>query len=184
MILMPNDDLNARLWDAFAAECAAYMKYTFFAQATRQEGFQQIGDIFEETAENEKAHARLWFQALGQLRDGKQPGDTLNNLLSAAEGERLEWTEQYRECAQSARSAGDSALALRFEGVGAVEASHEKRFRALMDRLNAGETFICPQNPQAVWRCRFCGHLHTGPEAPASCPVCGYPQAYFELNAG
>ena len=180
---MPQPNTERRLWDAFAAECAAYMKYTFYAQAARQEGFQQIADIFEETAENEKAHARLWFQALGAFLDGKQPGDTLKNLQAAADGEHLEWTNQYRECADDARKEGETALADRFEGVGAIEASHEERFRLLIDRLEKGETFARPGDPNAVWRCRFCGHLHTGAQAPETCPVCGHPQTFFEINA-
>ena len=180
---MPKPNTERRLWDAFAAECAAYMKYTFYAQAARQEGFQQIADIFEETAENEKAHARLWFMALGAFPDGKQPGDTLKNLTSAADGEHMEWEKQYRECAADARREGEEALAAQFEGVAAVEASHEERFRTLIDRVNQGEVFARPGDPNAVWRCRFCGHLHTAAQAPDTCPVCGYPQTYYEINA-
>ncbi|MBO4925719.1 MAG: rubrerythrin family protein [Clostridia bacterium] len=172
-----------RLWDAFAAECAAYMKYTFYAQAARKEGFQQIADIFEETAKNEQAHARLWLTALGQLPDGTQPGDTEKCLRAAIQGERAEWTEQYPECAREASEAGDAALQRQFEGVGAVEASHEQRFQTLLDRLLTGTVFARREGDVPVWRCRFCGHLHTGMEAPSPCPVCRYPQTYFEINA-
>ena len=179
---MPKPASERRLWDAFAAECAAYMKYTFYAQAARREGFQQIADIFEETAENEKAHARLWFMALGRFADGKQPGDTAKNLRAAIQGEREEWTRQYKECAQDAKKEGEGALVKQFEGVAAVEASHEKRFLAVLSRLEAGQTFSRPEDPGAAWRCRFCGHVQTGINAPESCPVCGYPQAYFEIS--
>ena len=179
---MPDTAVERRLWDTFAAECAAYMKYTFFAQAARQEGFERIADIFEETASNEKAHARLWFQALGAFPDGKQSGDTLKNLQAAAQGEHMEWEKQYRECAADARQAGDEVLAARFEGVAAIEADHETRFRDLIARMRNGETFSRPSAPGTLWRCRFCGHTQPGAAAPDTCPVCDYPQAYFEVN--
>ena len=168
-----------RLQDAFAAECAAYMKYIFYAQAARQEGLEQIADVLEETADNEKAHARLWFLALGEFAPGKQPGDTLKNLRAAAEGERLEWTEQYRQCAADARRERESLLEKQFEGVAAIEAGHEARFRALIERLEQGAFFSRPDQPGTLWRCRFCGHLHTGAQAPESCPVCGHPQGFY-----
>ena len=172
---------ESRLWDAFAAESAAYMKYTLFAQAARQEGYQQIADIFEETAKNEQAHARLWLSALGQLPDGSTPGDTEKCLRAAIQGEHAEWTEQYPECARDA--ADDPALQKRFEGVGAIEASHEQRFRTLLDRLASSTVFSRAEECAPVWRCRFCGHLHTGLQAPAACPVCNHPQTFFEINA-
>ena len=177
---MPEPSAESRLWDAFAAECAAYMKYTFYAQAARQEGYQQIADIFDMTAKNEQAHARLWLTALGQFPDGTHPGDTEKNLRAAIEGERLEWTRQYPECAQSASE--DPALQSQFQGVGAIEASHEQRFQTLLDRLTSGALFERPDQDAPVWCCRFCGHLHTAVQAPDACPVCQRPQNYFEIN--
>ncbi|MBQ9265394.1 MAG: rubrerythrin family protein [Clostridia bacterium] len=171
-----------RLWDAFAAESAAYMKYTFYAQAARREGLHQIADIFDETAKNEEAHARLWFTALGELAEGNQPGDTLKNLLSAADGEHMEWTEQYKQCAADAKKEGNAPLQKQFEGVAAIEASHEDRFRALIGHLQNDTVFSRPQQDN-TWRCRFCGHLQSGDQAPQSCPVCSHPQGYYELNA-
>ncbi len=179
---MPKPATERRLWDAFAAECAAYMKYTFYAQAARQEGLQQIAAVFEQTAENEKAHARLWLLALGAFPDGTCPGDTLKNLRSAAEGERSEWTEQYKECAADARKEGEARLIGQFEGVAAVEASHEQRFRTLIGLLESNQLYSSREKPGMLWRCRFCGHRHTGPQAPEACPVCGYPKGYFERS--
>lgn len=180
---MPQPATEQRLWDAFASECAAYMKYTFYAQAARQEGYQQIADIFEETAKNEQAHARLWLTALGAFPDGSNPGDTEKNLRAAIHGEHSEWTLQYQECAQDAARESESGLQAQFQGVAAVEASHEQRFQTLLDRLTAGTVFSRPGEEAPVWRCRFCGHLHTGALAPDPCPVCQYPQTYFEINA-
>lgn len=179
---MPQPATQRRLWDAFAAECAAYMKYTFYGQAARKEGYEQIADLFDRTASNEQAHARLWLMALGQLASGDQPGDTLKNLRAAAQGERLEWTEQYKECAKDAQGEGEQALAKRFEAVAAIEASHERRFRALIDQLEKGQVFSRPETPSFLWRCRYCGHGHTGAQAPETCPVCSHPQAFFEPN--
>lgn len=180
---MPKPNTERRLWDSFAAESAAAMKYSFFARAARREGYQQIADIFEETAANEQAHAWLWFQALGVMASGDQPGDTIKNLTAAAEGEHEEWTIQYPECARDARDEGETILEKRFEYVAAIEASHEKRFRTLIEKLEKSQVFSRPDQPQAIWRCRHCGHLHTGPQAPGICPVCSHPQAYFELES-
>lgn len=180
---MPKPATERRLWNAFAAECAAYMKYTFFAQAARQEGYQQIADIFEETAKNEQAHARLWLKALGELPDGSQPGDTEKCLRAAIQGEHSEWTEQYPESARDAAAENEAGLQSQFEGVSAIEASHEQRFQTLLDRLTSGAVFTRAEECAPVWRCRFCGHLHTGLQAPSPCPVCQYPQTYFEINA-
>jgi len=180
---MPQPATERRLWDAFAAESAAYMKYTFYAQAARKEGYQQIADIFEETAKNEQAHARLWFTALGAFPDGSAPGDTEKNLRAAIEGEHSEWTKQYKECARDAAEENEGALQRQFEGVGAVEASHEQRFQTLLNRLQSGTVFARAEEDIPVWRCRFCGHLHAALQAPAQCPVCQYPQTYFEINA-
>ena len=177
---MPHPAAPSRLWDAFAAECAAYMKYVFFAQAARKEGYEQIADIFDTTAANEKAHAFLWLTALGALRDGTDPGDTLKNLQAAAEGEREEWTVLYKECAAAANQDGDAALKKRFEDAAAIEAFHEKGFRRLIEQMQNGEIFSRPDQPDALWRCRFCGHIHAGSQAPTACPVCGKPQAFYQ----
>lgn len=180
---MPKPNTERRLWEAFSAESAAAMRYTLYAQAARREGYQQIGDILEETASNEQAHARLWLMALGALPNGDQPGDTLKNLRAAAQVEHKEWNEEYKQCAQTAQQDGESALEKQFEMVAAIEASHEERFQALIKNLEEGAVFSKPQQPAAVWRCRFCGHLHAASEACQVCPVCGHPQAFFELEA-
>ena len=179
---MPKPATERRLWDAFAAEAAAVLKYTFYAQAARQEGYQQIADLFEQTAENEKAHARMWLLALGALPDGTQPGDTVKNLQSAIQGEHAEWTVQYKECARDAEKEGEKRLVAQFEGVAAIEASHEERFQTVLSHLKDGTEFSRPDAPGTPWRCRFCGHVHIGAQAPETCPVCGYPQAYFEIS--
>lgn len=180
---MPKEKTTRRLWDSFAAESAAAMKYNFYAQAARREGYQQIADILEKTAANETMHAKLWLNALEEMASGEQPGDTAKNLRKAAQGEHEEWTKQYKECALDARAEGEEMIAQRFERVAAIEASHEKRFLKLVENLESGQVFSKPQQPAAVWRCRVCGHLHTGPEAPKACPVCAHAQAYFELEA-
>lgn len=180
---MPKPATVRRLWDAFAAECAASMKYTFYAQAARKEGYQEIADIFEETAMNEQAHARLWLLALGAFPDGSQAGDTEKNLRSAIQGERMEWEKQYKECAFDAKKDGEAGLEKQFEGVAAVEASHEERFRAVLARLEDGTLFCRPGQTDTLWRCRFCGHTQPGAQAPAACPVCAYPQGYFRTEA-
>ena len=180
---MPKPNTQRCLWEAFSAESAAAMRYTLYAQAARREGYQQIADILEETASNEQGHAKLWLMALGALPNGDQPGDTLKNLRAAAQVEHKEWSEEYKQCAQIAQQDGECALEKQFDLVAAIEASHEERFQTLVKNLEDGTVFSKPQQSAAVWRCRFCGHLHTGPEAPESCPVCAHPQAFFELNA-
>lgn len=172
--------VEQRLWEAFASECAAYVKYSFFADAARKEGFGRIGEIFDKTAANEKAHARIWFRALNMLHDGAQPGDTLKNLKAAADGEHMEWEIQYKECADAARAENQPELARRFDLVAAVEANHEKSFRQVIGELEQGTVFSRPDQPAFVWRCRHCGHIHIGPEAPEQCPLCSHPKAYFE----
>lgn len=180
-MLKPNT--TRRLWDSFAAESAAATKYDFYAQAARREGYQQIADILEQTAANERMHAKLWLNALEEMASGQQPGDTVKNLKKAAQGEHEEWTKQYKECARDARDEGEEAIAQRFERVAAIEASHEERFLKLIENLESGQVFSRPEAPATVWRCRVCGHLHTGPEAPKVCPVCAHAQAFFEMEA-
>ena len=166
---------EANLWKAFAGESMARNKYTYFASKAKKEGFEQIAAIFEETAGNEKEHAKLWFKALSGI------GDTAANLLAAAEGEHEEWTEMYKEMAETAKAEGFEKLAFLFEGVGKIEKEHEERYLTLLKNLDEGMVFKRAQ--VKVWYCRNCGHLEYGTEAPKVCPVCGHPQAYFEIKA-
>ena len=166
---------EANLWKAFAGESQARNKYTYFASRARKEGYEQIAAIFEETAGNEKEHAKLWFKALSGI------GDTAANLLAAAEGEHEEWTEMYKEMAQTAREEGFIALADAFDAVAKIEKSHEDRYVQLAENLAKGEVFKRAQ--VKVWYCRNCGHLEYGLEAPEVCSVCSHPRAYFEIKA-
>lgn len=162
---------------AFAGESQARNKYTYYAARARSEGYQQIAGIFEETAGNEKEHAKLWFKA---LHGGEIP-DTMTNLLDAAEGEHYEWAEMYKEFAEEAKAEGFSKLAAQFELIGDIEKSHEERYRNLRDNIKDGKVFARQQ--KEVWFCRNCGHLHDSLEAPAICPACIHPQAFFEIRA-
>ena len=166
---------EANLWKAFAGESMARNKYTYFASRARKDGYEQIAAIFEETAGNEKEHAKLWFKALSGI------GDTAANLLAAAEGEHEEWTEMYKELAVTAREQGFHELADAFAAVANIEKSHEERYVKLAENLTNSEVFKRAQ--VKVWYCRNCGHLEYGTEAPKVCPVCAHPQAYFELKA-
>ena len=162
------------LWTAFAGESQARNKYTYFASVAKKEGYEQIAAIFEETANNEKEHAKLWFKALGEVKD------TPSNLLSAAEGENYEWTDMYDTFAREAEEEGFTKLAAQFRGVAAIEKTHEERYRALLKNVEEKQVFekagIC------VWECRNCGHIHIGVKAPEVCPVCAHPKAYFEIR--
>jgi rubrerythrin len=164
------------LWTAFAGESQARNKYTYFASAARQEGFQQIAAIFEETADNEKEHAKRIFKLLKGL------GDTAANLAEAAKGEHYEWTTMYRDFEQVAREEGFSEIAVFFREVAEVEEEHEKRYRALLRNIEQGRVFW-RDDEQTKWRCRNCGYVHTGRTAPEVCPACAHPQAYYELLA-
>jgi rubrerythrin len=163
------------LMAAFAGESQARNKYTYFASKARKEGFEQIAAIFEETANNEKEHAKLWFKALGGI------GTTAENLVAAANGENEEWTEMYPEFARVAREEGFVALALQFEAVAKIEKEHEERYRKLLENVETAQVFA--KAGITVWVCRNCGHLHIGEAAPMVCPVCVHPQAYFEVKA-
>ncbi len=162
------------LWEAFAGESQARNKYTYFASVAKKNGYEQISALFLKTAENEKEHAKLWFKALGEL------GDTPANLLSAAEGENHEWTDMYERMAREADEEGFHELAEQFRGVAAIEKEHEERYRALLKNIENGEVF--KKAGVTVWECRNCGHIVVGTEAPAVCPVCNHPQAYFEVR--
>ena len=166
---------EANLWKAFAGESMARNKYTYFASKAKKEGYEQIAALFLETADNEKEHAKLWFKALSGI------GDTAANLKAAAAGENEEWTAMYKEMAETAREEGFQELAALFEGVGKIEKEHEERYLALLKNLDEGMVF--QKGDVFIWKCRNCGHIHVGKEAPKVCPVCAHPQAYFELQA-
>ena len=159
---------------AFAGESQARNKYTYFASVARKEGYEQIAAIFEQTANNEKEHAKLWFKALGGL------GDTAANLLAAAEGENYEWTDMYDQFAREAEEEGFTRLAYQFRAVAAIEKTHEERYRALLSNVEMQQVF--EKAEETMWECRNCGHLVIGKKAPVVCPVCEHPQSYFEVR--
>lgn len=162
---------------AFAGESQARNKYTYFASKARKEGYEQIGAIFEETADNEKEHAKLWFKYL----QGGDIKDTLTNLGIAADGEYYEWTDMYPGFAKIAREEGFTEIATKFELVGKIEKTHEERYRKLLANVKNGVVFI--GNDLSVWKCRNCGHIVIGKYAPEKCPVCGHSRSFFELRA-
>ena len=162
------------LAEAFAGESQARNKYTYFASVAKKEGFQQIAAIFEETANNEKEHAKLWFKHLQGI------GDTAANLKAAAEGEYYEWTDMYEQFAKDAEEEGFTALAKQFRMVAAIEKTHEERYRKLLANVEMQQVF--EKAEEAIWECRNCGHLVMGKKAPLACPVCAHPQSYFEIR--
>ena len=162
------------LMTAFAGESQARNKYTYFASVAKKEGYEQISAIFQQTADNEKEHAKLWFKALGGL------SDTAANLLAAAEGENYEWTDMYDTFAKEADEEGFKALAAQFRMVAAIEKSHEDRYRKLLANVEMQQVF--EKAEMTMWECRNCGHLVMGTKAPAACPVCAHPQSYFEVR--
>ena len=163
------------LQTAFAGESEARNKYTYFASVAKKEGYEQISALFLKTAENEKEHAKMWFKALGGL------SDTAANLLAAAEGENYEWTDMYDRFAKEAEEEGFVELAEKFRMVGAIEKSHEERYRALLQNVEMQTVFA--KGEMTMWECRNCGHLVMGKKAPAVCPVCAHPQSFFEVRA-
>jgi rubrerythrin len=162
------------LAQAFAGESQARNKYTYFASVAKKEGFEQIAAIFEETANNEKEHAKLWFKALGEL------GDTAKNLLHAAEGENYEWTDMYDGFAKDAEAEGFMELAAQFRMVAKIEKAHEERYRALLSNIEMNKVF--EKAEECMWECRNCGHLIMGKKALEMCPVCRHPKSYFEVR--
>jgi len=165
------------LMEAFAGESQARNKYSYFASKARKEGYEQIAAIFEETAGNEKEHAKMWFKLLC----GGEIPSTADNLKAAAAGENEEWTDMYKRMAEEAREEGFDEIAYLFSSVGAIEKEHEERYLKLLDNVNNGSVFVKKQ--KAVWICRNCGHLVDHERAPGKCPVCVHPQSYFELRA-
>ena len=162
------------LMEAFAGESQARNKYSYFASVAKKEGYQQIAAIFEQTANNEKEHAKMWFKALGEL------GTTDENLKAAAEGENYEWTDMYDRFAKEAEEEGFIELAAKFKMVAAIEKSHEERYRALLNNVEMQKVF--EKSEETMWECRNCGHLVIGKKAPQICPVCAHPQSYFEVR--
>lgn len=167
---------EANLMEAFAGESQARNKYTYFASVAKKEGYEQIAAIFEETAANEKEHAKMWFKELGGI------GDTVANLKAAAAGENFEWTDMYARMAAEAREEGFTRIALLFEKVGAIEKEHEERYLKLVANMEDDLVFKT-ETQETVWVCRNCGYVYVGEKAPKVCPVCAHPQAYFERKA-
>ena len=163
--------------EAFAGESQARNKYTYFASQAKKDGYVQIAAIFEETAANEKEHAKMWYKYL----NGGSIGDTAENLLAAAEGENYEWTDMYDRMAKEAREEGFTEIAAKFEAVGRVEKEHEARYRKLLENVKDGLVFSRDQ--EMIWQCSNCGHIVVGKKAPQVCPVCNHPQAYFQIKA-
>ena len=165
---------EANLMAAFAGESQARNKYTYFASVAKKEGYEQIAELFQKTADNEKEHAKLWFKALGGI------GDTAQNLLHAAEGENYEWTDMYEQFAKDAEEEGFKQLAYQFRAVAAIEKAHEERYRALLSNVEMQKVF--EKGEMTMWECRNCGHLVMGLKAPAVCPVCQHAQSFFEVR--
>ena len=160
---------------AFAGESMARNKYTYYASKAKKEGFEQISALFLKTADNEKEHAKMWFKELGGI------GNTAENLLHAAEGENYEWTDMYAGFAETAEAEGFYELAGKFRLVAAIEKHHEERYRALLKNVETAQVF--EKSEVKVWECRNCGHIVVGTKAPALCPTCDHPKAYFEVHA-
>ena len=165
------------LMTAFAGESQARNKYTYYASKAKKDGYVQIAKIFEETADNEKEHAKLWFKLL----EGGSVKDTISNLKAAAEGENFEWTDMYASFAREAREEGFDHIAALCEGVAAIEKEHEERYRKLIANIEGEAVFS--KDGDTIWQCRNCGHICVGQKAPEVCPVCAHPQAYFQVKA-
>ena len=168
---------EATLWEAFAGESQARNKYTYYASKAKKDGYVQIAKIFEETANNEKEHAKIWFKL---LHEGGIP-DTPANLLDAATGENYEWTDMYDRMAKEAKEEGFDHIAFLFESVGKIEKEHEERYRKLLK--NVEDEIVFSREGDKIWQCSNCGHIVVGKQAPEMCPVCAHPKAYFEIKA-
>ena len=165
------------LMEAFAGESQARNKYTYFASKAKKEGYEQIAAIFQETADNEKEHAKLWFKLL----NGGEIGTTEENLKAAAEGENYEWTDMYERMAKEAREERSDHIAYLFDGVAKIEKEHEERYKKLLENVKDGKVFEAGEIK--IWKCRNCGHIVVGTKAPEICPICAHPKAYFEIKA-
>ncbi len=172
---------NSKTWKnletAFAGESQAHMKYQYFASRAKKDGYEQIADIFAETAGNEKEHAKMWYKLL----NGGKVSDTKTNLTKAAQGENYEWTDMYKTFAEEARAEGYDEIAEKFEQVAAIEKEHEARYLKLRDNIDQDVVF--KSDKVTVWKCRNCGHIYVGESAPEICPVCAHPQSFFEIRA-
>lgn len=162
---------------AFAGESQAHTKYLFYASKAKKDGYEQMADIFTETALNEKEHAKIWFKL---LHDGAVP-DTAENLKDGIAGEEYEWSDMYKKFAEEARAEGFEEIAQKFEGVGAIEKEHEGRYQKLLDNID--DDIVFKSDQVTVWKCRNCGYIFVGNEAPETCPVCAHPRSYFEIRA-
>lgn len=165
------------LMEAFSGESQARNKYSYYASKAKKDGYVQIGNIFEETANNEKEHAKLWFKYL----NGGAVGDTIDNLKDAANGENYEWTDMYARMAKEAHEEGFEEIAAKFEGVAAIEKQHEERYRKLLKNVEDKKVFS--KDGDCIWQCSNCGHIVIGKNAPEICPVCNHPQSYFQVKA-
>ena len=165
------------LMAAFAGESQARNKYTYYASKAKKDGYEQIAALFEETANNEKEHAKMWFK---ELHEGEVP-TTTENLKDAADGENYEWTDMYEGFAKTAEEEGFKALAAKFRAVGEIEKHHEERFRRLLKNIE--DEVVFSKDGERIWICRNCGHVVVGKKAPKICPVCAHPQSFFEIKA-
>lgn len=166
---------EANLKAAFAGESQARNKYNYFASKARKDGYEQIAEIFDETAANEKEHAKIWFKLLQGINS------TPDNLLAAAEGENYEWMDMYAGFARDAREEGFDEIAALFDGVAAIEKEHEERFRKLLKNIE--DRCVFSKDGDVIWQCGNCGHIVIGKNAPEVCPVCAHPQSYFRVKA-
>lgn len=173
---MKGTKTEQNLLEAFAGESMARNKYTYFASKAKKEGYEQIAALFEETAANEKEHAKMWFKLL----NGGEISDTASNLKAAASGENFEWTDMYSRMAKEAEEEGFPEIAAKFELVAAVEKKHEERYLKLLQNVESKTVFS--KDGEAIWQCRNCGHIVIGKDAPQVCPVCDHPQAYFQID--
>jgi len=162
------------LMEAYSGESQARNKYSYYASKAKKDGYEQIAALFEESANQEKEHAKIWFKLFHGI------SDTLENLKDAAQGEHEEWTEMYPRMAKEAREEGFEEIAQLFEGVAEIEKMHEERYRKMLENIEQGIVFS--RDGDCIWQCRNCGHIHIGPKAPEICPVCNHPKAYFELK--
>jgi rubrerythrin len=176
-VILKGSKTEANLLAAFAGESQARVKYGFYASKARKDGYEQIANIFQETSDNEKEHAEIWFKLL----NGGQVPDTKINLNDAAAGENYEWTEMYAGFSVTAREEGFDHIALLFDEVGKIEKEHEARYKTLLSNIEGGLVFS--RDGDMIWQCANCGHILVGKKAPAECPVCSHPQSYFQIKA-